>query len=90
MSRTDNVYKPALEGKNIPILTLDSKWHQLFSKMEKTEQIISIENELNELLRRQGRARLSFIQRRRMILRKCLSLTTFTRLYLRLKCQELL
>lgn len=55
MSRTDNVYKPALEGKNIPILTLDNKWHQLFSKMEKSEQIISIENELNELLRRQGK-----------------------------------
>ena len=55
MSRTDTVYKPALEGKNIPILTLDNKWHQLFSKMEKTEQIISIENELNELLRRQGK-----------------------------------
>ena len=55
MSRTEKVYKPALEGKNIPILTLDNKWHQLFSKMEKTEQIISIENELNELLRRQGK-----------------------------------
>lgn len=55
MSRTDKVYKPALEGKNIPILTLDNKWHQLFSKMEKTEQVISIESELNELLRRQGK-----------------------------------
>lgn len=55
MSRTDNVYKPALEGKNIPILTLDNKWHQLFSRMEKTESIIEIENELNALLRRQGK-----------------------------------
>lgn len=55
MSRTDNVYKPALEGKNIPILTLDNKWHQLFSRMEKTENIIDIENELNALLRRQGK-----------------------------------
>lgn len=55
MSRTDNVYKPALEGKNIPILTLDNKWHQLFSRIEKTETIIVAENELNELLRRQGK-----------------------------------
>lgn len=55
MSRTDNVYKPALEGKNIPILTLDNKWHQLFSRIEKTETIIVVENELNELLRRQGK-----------------------------------
>ena len=55
MSRTDKVYKPALEGKNIPILTLDNKWHQLFSKMEKKEQIIEMEGELNCLLRRQGK-----------------------------------
>lgn len=55
MSRTDKVYKPALEGKNIPILTLDSKWHQLFTGMEKTEQISDTENELNSLLRRQGK-----------------------------------
>ena len=55
MSRTDKVYKPALERKNIPILTLDNKWHQLFSKMEKTEQIIEMEGELNSLLRRQGK-----------------------------------
>lgn len=55
MSRTDTVYKPALEGKNIPILTLDNKWHQLFTKLEKSEQIITTENELNELLRRQGK-----------------------------------
>lgn len=55
MSRTEQVYKPALEGKNIPILTLDNKWHQLFSKMEKTDEIITYENELNELLRRQGK-----------------------------------
>ena len=55
MSRTEKIYKPALEGKNIPILTLDNKWHQLFSRMEKTNEIISCENELNELLRRQGK-----------------------------------
>ncbi len=55
MSRTENFYIPALEGKNIPILTLDNKWHQLFGKADKNEQIIVLENELNELLRRQGK-----------------------------------
>lgn len=55
MSRIEKVYKPALEGKNIPILTLDNKWHQLFSRIEKTERIIEIEGELNSLLRRQGK-----------------------------------
>lgn len=55
MSRTEKIYKPALEGKNIPILTLDNKWHQLFNKMEKTEYVSTLESELNELLRRQGK-----------------------------------
>lgn len=55
MSRTENFYKPALEGKNIPILTLDNKWHQLFSKAEKNDRVETLENELNELLRRQGK-----------------------------------
>ena len=55
MSRTDNIFKPALEGKNIPILTLDTKWHQLFTRIEKSMQIINLETELNEMLRRQGK-----------------------------------
>lgn len=55
MSRIEDIYKPALEGKNIPILTLDNKWHQLFSQADKSEQIITLENELNDLLRRQGK-----------------------------------
>ncbi len=55
MSRTDNFFKPALEGKNIPILTLDSKWHQLFARTGKSEEIIALENELNEMLKRQGK-----------------------------------
>lgn len=55
MSRTERVYKTAMEGKNIPILTLDNKWHQLFSRMEKTSEIISLEEELNVLLRRRGK-----------------------------------
>lgn len=55
MSRTEKIYKPALEGKNIPILTLDGKWHQLFVRLEKPEEILRCENELNELLKRQGK-----------------------------------
>ena len=55
MSKTERKYKTALEGKNIPVLTLDNKWHQLFSKMEKTSEIIALEEELNTLLRRRGK-----------------------------------
>ena len=55
MSKTERMYKNALEGKNIPVLTLDNKWHQLFSRMEKTTEIITLEEELNILLRRRGK-----------------------------------
>lgn len=58
VSKTDGVFKPALLGKRIPLLTLDHKWHQLFTQVAKPDQnIIRLENELNELLKRQGRAK---------------------------------
>lgn len=55
MSRTDEVFEPALIGKKIPILTLDNKWHQLFTQREYTPEIKQMESELNNLLKRQGK-----------------------------------
>ena len=55
MSRKEDVYKPALVGKNIPILTLDNKWHRLFTQTEISPQIKEKEKELNDLLKRQGK-----------------------------------
>ncbi len=55
MSRKDEIYKPALIGKNIPILTLDNKWHRLFTQTEISPEIKEKERELNELLKRQGK-----------------------------------
>lgn len=55
MSRTDEVYKPALEGKKIPVLTLDNKWHQLLSQLEPDKKILRLRDELNELIGRQGK-----------------------------------
>ncbi|MDD6202684.1 MAG: hypothetical protein PUB13_07055 [Lachnospiraceae bacterium] len=55
MSRIEEKYKPALSGKKIPIVTLDHKWHRIFAKVDKPESIIQKEEELNELLRRQGK-----------------------------------
>ncbi len=55
MSKTDEVFKPALVGKNIPILTLDNKWHKLFTQAEYTSEIKAMEEELNKLLKRQGK-----------------------------------
>ncbi len=55
MSRKDEVYVPALTGKKIPILTLDHKWHQLFSQVHTNAEIKNAEEELNELLKQQGK-----------------------------------
>jgi len=55
MKRTDEVYKPALQGKRLPILTLDNKWHKLFTQAESNARIESLSKELNDLLMRQGK-----------------------------------
>lgn len=55
MAKTDEVFEPALIGKKIPILTLDNKWHQLFTQREYTSEIKQMEKELNNLLKRQAK-----------------------------------
>lgn len=47
-------FQTALYGKKIPILTLDSKWYRLLNKVGKA-QVKSLENQLNDLLKRQGK-----------------------------------
>ncbi|HBA69070.1 MAG TPA: hypothetical protein DCZ40_06910 [Lachnospiraceae bacterium] len=57
MARSENAFKEALAGKNIPLLTLDNKWHQLFTQAQ-TEipaEIRRGEEKLNELIKRQGK-----------------------------------
>ena len=56
MSRKEEVYIPALEGKNIPILTLDNKWHKLFTQTGISKDILDQEEVVNDLLKKQGRA----------------------------------
>lgn len=55
MSKIDEAFEPALIGKKIPILTLDNKWHQLFTQSEYTPEIKQMEHELNNLIKRQGK-----------------------------------
>lgn len=56
MSRSDKVFLPALDGRKIPILTLDNKWHQLLKRFEPDKKRAKLEEELNDLLKRQGKA----------------------------------
>ena len=49
-------FASVLTGRNIPILTLDNKWHQLFTQTNPNKEILKLEETLNELLRKQGKA----------------------------------
>lgn len=55
MSRVEEKYRPAIAGKKLPIVTIDHKWHQLFARVEKTRAVTEKEQQLNELLKKQGK-----------------------------------
>ncbi len=56
MENKEADFMEALAGKKIPILTLDHKWISLFSQHEKTGEIQALEEQLNDLLKQQGKA----------------------------------
>lgn len=49
-------FRGSLSDKKVPILVLDQKWHRLFAIHGKTKEIKAAEEELNQLLARQGQA----------------------------------
>ena len=55
MVKNEDNYKNALAGKKIPILTLDNKWHRLFAMMEPDKELKRLEENLNSLLKLQGK-----------------------------------
>ena len=55
MANKDETYKKALEGKRVPVLTLDNKWHRLFTMMEPDKELKRLEENLNSLLKLQGK-----------------------------------
>lgn len=55
MSRTDEVFRPALSGKRIPVISLDNKWYKLMAGIEHTPHMQELEAQLKELLKRQGK-----------------------------------
>lgn len=55
MNRTRADFTRALEGKKIPILTLDNKWHQVFQEYKGDKRIQKLEKQLNELIKKQGK-----------------------------------
>lgn len=55
MSAKDELYEKALQGKKIPILTLDNKWYKLFPNLNDYPKILNLARNLNDLLKRQGK-----------------------------------
>ncbi|MBO5292243.1 MAG: hypothetical protein J6B10_03565 [Lachnospiraceae bacterium] len=55
MAKKDEEFEAALVGKKIPYLTLDNKWHKLFTQLNGTPEVKKCAEELNELLKRQGK-----------------------------------
>ena len=51
----DSEFQNALKNKNIPVLTLDHKWHQLFTQENCDPRIKELSDELNQVLKRQGK-----------------------------------
>ena len=57
MAKKEDAYMSALQGKSIPILTLDNKWHQLFTQTDMTPEIEELADELNSLVEKDGKLR---------------------------------
>lgn len=48
-------FHKVIKNKKLPILTLDVRWHELFSEDDKTEEIRDLEQKVNNLLKKQGK-----------------------------------
>jgi hypothetical protein len=48
-------FHSVVKNKKLPILTLDVRWHELFSTSEKTFEIKELEQKVNNLLKKQGK-----------------------------------
>ncbi len=50
----ESAFRDSLLGKDIPVLTLDNKWYRLLGEVGRKD-VKPLEDELNELLKRQGK-----------------------------------
>lgn len=55
-------YRDALQGKEIPLLVLDPKWHDLYPEHEKPSNIKALEKKLNTLIKKQGNANTDLVE----------------------------
>lgn len=50
----DRRFEEAINGRNIPLLTLDNKWHKLFTHSTESREMQKLAEKLNELIAREG------------------------------------
>src|SRR5574344_293460 len=55
MKKESEEFQASLEKVQLPILILDKKWHQLFQMIGKSQDIKDAEEQVNHLLKEQGR-----------------------------------
>lgn len=55
MAESHEKFKTVLKNKKLPILTLDNKWHQLFTQMNATKKIHKLEHIINELIKEESK-----------------------------------
>ncbi|NLL71918.1 MAG: hypothetical protein GX237_00105 [Clostridiales bacterium] len=53
--RKEKNFDSIIDNKKIPILTLDSRWHELFPEEKKSDSIKKLEQNVNNLLKLQGK-----------------------------------
>lgn len=51
----EEAFRTALQGKKIPVLTLDNKWHQLFTQHNQNADTEKLADELKALVAKQGK-----------------------------------
>lgn len=55
MEEENNKYLESLKGTSLPIVVLDKEWHKLFEGRRKPMNVKKLEQELNELIKLQGK-----------------------------------
>lgn len=65
-NKTKEAFTEALKGRNIPILTLDNRWHRLFPKERKPRDVKKLEKEVTDLLKRQGKLQSELLELKKM------------------------
>jgi len=68
-----------LKYSKVPILVLDKLWHDIFSSTRKTKQIMVLETNLNNLIKKQGQLtndRKDYIKLKKRMMKEILELTS--------------